>query len=253
VTDLPTIEFEVKTPLDQRGLRSHVAWSTRQGLVEVHEGRLRDDVVNIIANGPSALDAPLEGLTCALNGALKVFTEKGLAPTFWAGCDPQPLMVNFVKQAPAETVYLVASKCHKSVFNALKRRDVRLWHIDDTDGHPWAVPTATSITLTAMSLFRRMGYQHFRLWGWDGCYLDGKDHANPQPHHGDPVTVWVGDQPFRTTGTWALEAQDAVHQLRLGDYFVSVEGPGMIGAVLKALAPEVLMDPSRFNPGKTGS
>lgn len=250
MSDLPTIEFDVRTPLAQRALRSHISWSTRQGYLEVNEGLERAAMVNIIANGPSALDAPLDGLTCALNGALKVFTDRGLAPTWWAGCDPQPLMADFVRKAPPETVYLVASKCHKAVFKALHRRDVRLWHIDDVEGHAWAVPTATSVTLTALSLFRRMGYRKFRLWGWDGCYIDGKDHAAPQKHAGEPVTVWVGDQPFRTTGTWALEAQDAVQQLSMADYVLQIEGPGMIGAILRTLAPQALVDLPDTNPGK---
>ncbi|MCR5876934.1 hypothetical protein [Phenylobacterium sp. J367] len=139
-------------------------------------------------------------------------------------------MASFLKGAPASTTYFVASKCHSDVFAALEGRDARLWHIGDS--HPAGVPTACSITLTAMSLFRMMGWRRFRTFGWDGCYMDGRDHAVSQPHSGQDVTVEVGDQEFRTTTTWACEAQDAVNQLSFADYEVEVMGGGMIGAIL---------------------
>ena len=55
----------------------------------------------------------------------------------------------------------------------------------------------------AARLFRRKGYRKFRVWGWDGCYLDGKDHVRPQVHKGEDRTVIVDDQTFQTTTTWA--------------------------------------------------
>lgn len=235
------IEFRVTTPVPDARLRKHIAWTTRQGFPEVPEGLERPGVVNIIASGPSALDAPLDGLTVAVNGSLKLFTDKGLHPSWWAGCDPQRRMADFVREPPPMTTYLVASKCDRAVFRALNRRRVLVWHIDDVSGHDWAVPTATTITLTALSVLRRMGFRQFRTWGWDGCYLGGKDHAIPQRHNAEDITVEVGGQTFLTTPTWAIEAQDAVFQLETADYKVDVRGPGMIGAILRALSPQAMM------------
>lgn len=238
---LRPIEFEVRTPVPDAKLREHVAWAMRRGYPEVQEGLERPGVVNIVASGPSALDARLDGLTVAVNGSLKLFTDRGLAPSWWAGCDPQRSMARFLKRPPPTTIYLVASKCDRAVFRALQNRRVLLWHIDDVAGHEWAVPTATTITLTALSLLRRMGFRQFRTWGWDGCYLDGKDHAMPQKHSAENITVEVGSQTFHTTPTWAIEAQDAVFQLETADYKVDVRGPGMIGAMLRALSPHAMM------------
>lgn len=254
MTDWPaTIEFEVRTPVPNPMIRANIAWSRRMGYPEVPASAERPGVVNIVANGPSALDAPLDGLTLSLNGSLAVFNRKGLAPTWWAGCDPQVHMADFLQYPPKPTTYLVASKCDRAVFRALKGHDVRLWHIDDMPGLPGAVPTATSITLVAMSLLRRMGYRQFRLWGWDGCYLDGRDHAMPQPHQGENITVYVGDTPYRTTTTWAAEAQDAVNQLSGADYQVDIRGPGMVGAIVRALCPDdVLLHSPVHQTGAAG-
>lgn len=233
------IEFEVRTPATQAKLRKQVAWSRARGYPEVQEGAERPGVLTIVANGPSARLADFSGLTVALNGAIRLFTDQGLAPDFWAACDPQPMVASFVRNAPLETSYLVASKCHAKTFKALKGRHVRLWHIDDLDGLPGAVPTATSITLTALSLFRRMGWREFRVFGWDGCYLDGHDHAVPQRHTSlMDVDVQVNGRTFNTTSTWALEAQDAVNQLANADYRVRIEGDGMIKAIIGAILPE---------------
>lgn len=230
-----SIQFEVRTPVPQAQMRKNLAWALRQGFMQAPEAPERSEVVNIIANGPSALDAPLDGLTVALNGAMGLFRARGRSPTWWAACDPQGLVAGFVKDAPLQTTYLVASKCDRRVFRALRHRHILLWHIDDVPGAPWAVPSASSITLTALSLMRRMGFRKFRVWGWDGCYIDGRDHAFGQPHTGEGVNVLVGGVSYTTTTTWAVEAQDAVLQLDGADYEVTIEGPGMIGAIVRAL------------------
>lgn len=228
------IEFDVRTPLTPEGRARNAAWSMARGYREVQEGADKSQVVNVIANGPSARNAPQDGLTVALNGALALFRQP---PTFWAACDPQALVANFLRDPPKGTTYLVASKCHRRVFNALRLRPVLLWHVDDTPGVPWGVECATSITLVTLSLFRRMGYRNFRVWGWDGCYVDGQDHAVPQPHKGDDRTIILNDRSFQTTTAWAVEAQDAVNQLAGADYRVQIEGDGMIKAIVGALVP----------------
>lgn len=226
---LQIIDFDVRVPYPDDVLAQRVAENVARGLPEAGFEPDKPGVLTIIANGPSAAEAVNQcqhQTTLALNGALKLGT-----PTYWAGCDPQPLMASFVKDAPRATKYFVASKCHGDVFDALEGRDITLWHVGDS--HPDGVPTACSITLTAMSLFRKMGWKRFRTFGWDGCYMDGRDHAVSQPHAGQDVTVYVGDEPFHTTTTWACEAQDAVNQLSFADYEVEVVGGGMIGAILK--------------------
>jgi hypothetical protein len=234
------IEFEVRTPATQDRLKKQVAWSRSRGYAEIQEAQPRPGVMTIIANGPSAVLAPFSDTpTAALNGSIRLFTDRGLHPTFWAACDPQAMVANFVKTAPVNTSYLLASKCHPRTFKALKNRNVRIWHIDDLDGLPGAVPTATSITLTALSLFRRMGWREFRVFGWDGCYMAGADHAVPQRHKRVmDVDVEVNGRTFKTTSTWALEVQDAVNQLAGADYRVTIEGDGLIKAVVGALLPD---------------
>lgn len=229
------VEFEIKVPVDDEGLRANVASCLARGLPEVGYSPERADRLTIIANGPTALQAPQDGPTLAVNGSLGLFEH---APTWWAGCDPQEGMSAFLTDPPRETVYLVASKCHPSVFEALKDRTVLVWHVDDRatwdlikDRDP--VMTGVSITIVAFELMARFGFRSFTTWGWDGCYLDGKDHAIPQRTVPVNIDNEVGDRTFATTTTWALEAQDAWNKLRGAD--IDIRGGGMVGAIFDFL------------------
>lgn len=244
------IEFDIRTPCTVETLEAHVAAARARGLPELsasevlHRGKL-----TLVANGPSALRAPLRNRpTMAANGSIKLFTSRGLAPTYWIGCDPQALMADFLTDAPPETTYLVASKCHPSVFDALKDRKVLVWHIDDVPsvtGNPATVPCATSVTLCALSVARLLGYRNIETWGWDGCFWGSRDHAVSQPMNNQRITNLVGRERFDTTPTWCAEAHDATLQLPGADYTVNVKGGGMISAILKLQARALPRDLAR--------
>lgn len=220
------VEFDIRTPLTDKIVRKHIANTRKLGLRHAFEQE--PEALTIIAGGPSALLAPQDGPTLALNGALRVCRN----PTYYAACDPQKEIADFLKDPPKDTIYYIASKCHPDVFRVLRDRDVRVWDVGDFV--PGGVPTAVSITLTSLNLFSRLGWRRFNVWGWDGCYKDGKDHAVPQRHVGDNRILEVGDLRFETTTTWAAEAQDALYILPLLEFLgveVNIHGDSMIQAI----------------------
>lgn len=222
--------FDLVTPLNEPTIRRHIRQSLARGLPEaIGEA----ETLTIIAGGPSALGAPLDGPTAALNGALAaVFTPRGVAPTYYAACDPQDIVAQFLVDPPAATKYYIASKCHPDVFDALKDRDVHLWHVSDYV--PGGIACAPSITLTALSLFARLGWRKFEVWGWDCCYRNGRHHAGEQAHAGDDRWLEVGDRKFHTTTTWAAEAQDALIVLAMLEWLgceITIQGDSMVEAI----------------------
>lgn len=248
--DYLPINFEIRLPLNLSAANAQIA---------ANEGRISPDAVPVrpivmVANGPSAKDPALWEMirrdkpdTVALNGSLKLFLAEGLTPIYWAACDVQPLVADFLPpEPPMDVIYLVASKCHPAVFERLRGRDVRIWRIDDYDVPEGrlAVPCAVSITLVAQSLFRFMGYHRFEMYGWDCCYLDGEHHATPQDIGPEDFTKPIILQDaagstvaeFMTRGPWVAELNDAIIQtqnLRTMGYQVAVHGPGLIGRVLR--------------------
>lgn len=192
---LAPVNFVVETPCRDE-VPGNIEHALSLGLPEADAEPLKR--LTIIANGPSAKDAPLDGETVALNGALKLFFNTGRVPTYWAACDPQRDYVLEFLDVPLskETIYYVGTKCHPDVFKRLEGYDVRLWHISDYPAPKpiRAVPTGCSVTLVALGLFRRLGYRAFDVWGWDGCYVDGEHHAAPTADYSteNDLSVTIG-------------------------------------------------------------
>lgn len=237
--DQGPVGFIIQTP--QENLVAHVRHALSLGLPEVGVSPERDEALTIIANGPTARLAPLKGPTLAVNGALRVFTDQGLAPTYWAACDPQALVADFLTEAPEQTIYLIASSCHPAVFEALKGRKVWIWHTDDASTWDMVenrnpVMAVASITLSALDLMSKLGFRRFEMWGWDGCYVDGRSHATDQESISDRVTVVMGGKTFATTKSWCNEAQCAKGYFDLVPYDIRINGGGMFGAILEHLA-----------------
>ena len=253
----PLVNFEVNQPLDEAGREANIRASLKRSLPAFDDEPIR--TLTLIANGPSARSKA--ALRCAarhqlnpspvacLNGALKLFMDKGLTPDFWLACDPQPMITDFlVGDIPWETTYIIGSKCDPSVFERLKGYDVRLWHINDSPlvKKHRPVKLASSVTLSALSLFRQVGFRHFEIHGWDCCYgEDGNHHAfgglrhptdtDTQLNIGGEMTETgpIGGTTYNTNHTWCLEIQDAIQQLHHADYTVKVHGPGMMKAALE--------------------
>ncbi len=129
------------------------------------------------------------------------------------------------------------------MFEKLKGRDVVLWHLTDDATMPmiegrFTVLSWVSITLCAFELAARMGWRKFDVWGWDGCLIDGQDHAAPQPHGGQMAKAQIGDAVFDTTPGWMLEAQTACTVLAGFPFPVHVHGPGLVPAMLRTYLPK---------------
>jgi hypothetical protein len=237
------VQFDIRTPLDDVAIRAHIQSALSRELTEVEVAAPRKERLTIVANGPSALAAPLRrSPTLAVNNALRLFVDRGLAPDFWIASDPQECVAEFLRDAPRETVYLVASKCHPRVFDALRDRRVVLWHcaepatLDLLVGR-LVIQTSITVTLCALNLMPVLGYHQLETWGWDGCYLAGRDHAASQPHHADDITIHLGPKrQFASTKSWAAEAQEAVRLFQGTPRHVKIRGGGMIGAILRQFA-----------------
>lgn len=232
------VEFELKLPLDGPTCEEHIRYALSLELPFVGDAPAQDrGRLDIIASGPSSKDHRPGGDSLAVNGALR-----GRNPTYWAACDPQEELIQFLDDPPEETTYLLATKVHPNVFDRLVGlgRRVAVWHCDDyalpDDADPMAIiPCAVSITLCSFPLACMLGYRDIHTYGWDGCYLGGEGYAHPQKHDQTPITVTLGDRAFPTTVSWACEAEDAVARLTLdqGLYDLTAHGPGLHGAVLR--------------------
>ena len=241
------IHFKSIPPRNHDELGANIAHALSLNLPEADSEPIK--TLTIIANGPSALQAPLKGITgptLAINGSLSLFTRQGLAPTYWIACDPQPGIADFLDDAPLnETIYLLASTLDPIVFERLKHHKKRLWHIDT---HPLArehrtIKTASTVTLMSFALMRRaFGFRHFEVYGWDACYDGLKHHASdPDLTEPDPNgwSLMIGERPFYTKPCWALEGEEALIMLQRADFTVNVHGHGLIATLIEHNAQRI--------------
>lgn len=234
------VKFDVRVGLSD-SIRPNVEHALSLGLPELRDfeypypGKLK-----VIANGPSARQADLGGTTLALNGALGLFVEQGRSPAYWAACDPNALVADFLTDPPPLTTYYVCSRCHPSVFEALSNRDVVLWHLDEPDTRDLLqdrirIKTACSITILSFELFEKVGYRAFETWGWDGCKMDGQENAVPQFNGYVDKTIILGDRRFASTVTWGLELQDAWNHLGNFRWPIDIKGDGLFANVFPVM------------------
>ncbi len=245
------IEFDYLLPVDEETCRQQVTDSLKRHIPDAVMRRK----LTIIADGPSAKDVDISrihGPILAVNRAIHLFTDKGTWPAYWAACDAQELVADFLPaRPPHETIYYVASKCHPAVFQKLKNNNVQLWHISDhRSENRWHIAPSSSVTITACWLMTRLGFTDFEFWGWDGCFMDGKHHASNNDDwsavhtislnyggkiEGDDV---IGGRVFTTTHTWAAEAKGAEQFFQLAEYFdigLKINGDGMFECARKFL------------------
>lgn len=234
--------FDVRVPVDTVTCAQQIASNLSRGFPDVVSRRK----LTVIANGPSALEVDLkaiEGPTLALNGSMKLFLDQDVVPTYWAACDAQAMVADFLPDnPPMETSYLVCSKCHPDVLAKLAGRRVRLWHLSDSDlVGKVRIATASSVTMSAMWLLHRIGFTDFDVWGWDGCFMNGRHHASDASDWDVPVQKInyggvvendeiIGGRTFETTRTWAVEANSAIQFFQLAKYFdigLTIHGDGM--------------------------
>lgn len=242
------VGFEPITPVADDVCAAQVHAALARNLPEAIERR----PLVVVANGPSARLAPLDTRlpTLAFNGALRLFTDRGLAPTYWAACDPQALVADFLPpHPPKSTTYLVASKCHPYVFDRLAARRVHLWHLPDYPA-PGGLHQALcpSVTLSGLWLARSLGFTDFDIYGWDCCFDSDASHAGDGSPVGETIALnyggeilgddVIGGRNFPTTPTWIAESNAAGQFFQLARYFdlrVTIHGDGMIRAEQEAI------------------
>lgn len=240
MSEPPTVLFDIHTPLNNRTIKRQIKQAMALGLKEADPDPVSH--LNIVANGPSARGVTFQGPVLALNGAINLFPPER-PPNMWAACDPQALVADFLQNPSLDTTFLVASKCHPSVFKRLAGHDVRLWHINDQDiPGVRKVPTAVSVTLCALMLMHRLGWRKIDVWGWDCCFgSDGSHHASGEgaPPMPGVINIEVDDGRFyKSTATWAAEVKDASGILPVLAWCgteVNIHGDGMVAAICQGL------------------
>ena len=210
-----------------------------------HEGRIA-----VVCYGPS-LEETWERvrtfdkiITCS--GAHKFLIDRGIIPTWHAEVDPRAHKADLIGSPHKDVEYLVASVCHRAVFDLLEGYNVKLWHVysHETDRKipmafprgEWMLTGGSNVGLRCMVLARFLGFRRMTIFGMDYSFKnDGNQHAGWHPKEPAHVhAVQVGEKFYYTNPAMHQYAQEFFHEIvQLGDIELEVEGDGLLQAQIR--------------------
>lgn len=190
-----------------------------------------DEPIALIGGGPSIRETVDElrefPVTIACGSAHDWAVQNGIKPTYCAIADPDPIMAAYVRNPCPETMYLVATQCDKSVFEALRGQKMAAWHILNESHADYVKETGISrypgvgggctIGLRSISIAMMFGYRNIHFFGFDSC-LDmtddahhAYDYATDQEETGDVYALKIGqglpgDRTYRVSGYMLAQA-----------------------------------------------
>jgi hypothetical protein len=210
----------------------------------------RSGVLHICGAGPSLEDsyAELSGDVLACNSAIPFLLDKGVVPRYGMIWDASPLLVNFAVPNPFVT-YLLASRCHESVFQRLNDCNIVVWHAGgdfDITGvleragidEPMVNGGSAAVT-RALYLAYALGYRELHLHGADSSYRGDRTHVQGSLVPEKRMTVCAQKQFFDTTPEWAAQVEEfkCIYPsfLQMGAT-IKVHGDGLLPTVARLLS-----------------
>lgn len=150
----------------------------------------------IVGGGPSVIDyiddirkkKSLGFTVFALNGAGKFLNIHGIVPNYLVIYDARPDNASFLEAEADE--YLVASYSHPSVFDSIKGKNIKIYHvvgpqfiIDEVrsvepDAH--FLGGGSTVGMQMLNILIMLGYRVAHLYGYDSSDKEDSHHAYPQ-------------------------------------------------------------------------
>ena len=210
---------------------------------------IKDGMITLVASGPSVagqIDVIREmaktSKIVAIKDAHDWLISQGVIPDYALAIDPQEHRISF--HTPHKAVeYMIASQCHKAMFDNLEGHNVTIWHPyvmkgQDRPKKTMLIGGGTTSGLRAISLFYVLGYRHFALFGFDSCNDGDKLRVNGAGlKPGDQLTEIRIEQDGETFYCNASMALQAEHFQTYYDYLPDAQfygfGHGLIQAIIK--------------------
>lgn len=249
---LDGMNVSIETALEN--VRRNVAWSIEHGLPWFKGAAEHGNTAVLVCGGPSMRDhvkdirarQKMGQRIISVNNTLAFLMERGIRPDAHVILDARPENLRFVENAPDGVQYFLASQCHPSLFEALKDRQVTVWHsmlgediVDILGPHEsfdrpcLVVPGGGTVGLRSMNLVWASGYRKLHIYGLDGSYEGERHHAYAQGlNDGEHVMdVTMGGRFYRCS-KWmvrqAEEFKEAYQTLTEGGMRIMVHGRGLI-------------------------
>ena len=240
-----------KCVADDETLFTHMENSVARGYPQItKQGEAKDGAIALVASGPSVASQidvikkmQADGVKIvAIKDAHDWLLTQGVVPDYALAIDPQEHRISFY--TPHKGVeYMIASQCHKAMFDNLEGHNVTIWHPYVMKGqnrpkNVMLVGGGTTSGLRAISLFYVMGWRHFALFGYDSCNDGDKLRINGSGlKDGDvlnEIRIEEDGETFYANPSMALQAEHfQTYYDYLPDATFTGYGHGLIQAIIK--------------------
>lgn len=225
----------------------HVKHAVSLGLPRLMVRPKREGFVSIACYGPSLADTyrDMAKPIISVSGAHDYLLGKGIVPTWHIECDPRPHKAQMLAKANDETEYLIASCCHPDVFDALRGRNVYLWHVDNCfESRQWAfsndpdglcIGGGSNVGLRAFEIAHVLGFRELDVHGMDCSFRDSQwagDHSG-KPKDVIYVRADGSSRMFATHPVMVQAAREAVEFWRTHDVKMKVRGSGLMQHMMR--------------------
>lgn len=217
----------------------------------------RDGALCIVGGGPSLAD-DIDELRnrqkngqkiWALNGCARYLLENGIDVDAQIILDGRAENIGFIMPVAS---YFIASQCDREIFDAVKGRNVTLFHAN-TEGIADVIPAngkplhlisgGSTVGLNTMAIAYTQGYRDIHLFGYDSSYADGH-HAYPQPLNDSdiPLDVSVEGEKFKASGWMVAQVnqfQQLAPALAEAGCIITVHGYGLLPFVAQKMSQPI--------------
>jgi len=218
------------------------------GLPELEVRQEQPGFLTLACYGPS-LKQTYREITrplLSVSGAHDFLIERGRVPTYHVEADPRPHKAGMLTKASDQTEYIISAMCHPSVFEALKGRNVKIFHYENGPESQWwhavnspntpLIGGGSTVGLRALEVAHVLGFRALDIHGMDSSFeKNGNQWAGShtgRPKDAFPVKAHTG-RTFWTSTLMVQAAREAVGFFKSHNIPVKIRGDGLIREMMK--------------------
>lgn len=246
ISSIQPVKFDAPLNTPDSQILENIRLSGLRDLQELEQLPPRNDKIAVVGGGPSLKNEiemlkAFPGVIVSTNNTHDYLLRKGIKPNFYVMSDAKPENAKYVQNPNKGTTYLISSKCHPSVFDALKDETVIKWHEWLNIGEDESVLRicgGSTVGLKSLNVMYILGFRDFHLFGMDSCLTDDEHHAYKQPVNDRDsdnfVEITCGDKKFKCAPWMAKQADDFRDFLgSLGHLFkIKIYGGGLLSQIM---------------------
>lgn len=185
-------EVQITTGTPTEVINSNIVENTKSNTMRVmalHDWR--NKIPFAVVGGGSSLKQTIHELkdyryVMACGSVHDYLIENNIYPDYCVICDPDKLVLEYVKYPIRGCTYLVASQCDPEVFEYLHKKNCKvvLWNCAGSDEENKVFPEGEilvgggcTVGTRAITLAINFGFNNFHLYGFDTCVTEGESHA----------------------------------------------------------------------------